>query len=132
MHHRWWHGAVIALLYPELLKEFTLPGWNEEGDREEQPLIMPDEVEDLNVFDFQKFEHHVHQQLPLIRVCPTRMMGPPSVDLPEVTCTPQQVEALRLCILAMGLKQNDLVNTEYQDMTVKKCLAVASRVKNHG
>jgi len=126
---RWWHGAVLAILYPQLLAEFRL---NAETDDDDKPipgtgttLEMPDDPEDLNVFDVQQFEHHVHGQLNVIRVCPTRLLGPPSVDLPKAAATPEQMIALRSVFKIMGLKPNSEVATDFCDMTVKRCLSMA-------
>lgn len=127
---QWWHGAVLAILYPQLLAEFRI---DMETDDDNNPvpgtgtvLELPDDPDELNVFDFQKFEHHVHGKLTVIRVCPARLLGPPSVDLPKAAATPEQLIALHIVFKIMGLKQASEVATDFCDMNVKRCLSMAS------
>lgn len=106
LHRQWWHGAVLCLLFPEEAKQAG--------------YIMPDEPDEVNVFEFQKFELDNHDHFPVIRVCPTRMMGPPSFDRGCKPVTEAQMVALRLVVAEMGLRMNDEVSTDHKDMTVRK------------
>lgn len=130
--YQYHHGVVLALLRPDLLAAFRLrepkSQHDEEGNYlgESDVLVMPDNAEDINVFSFQEFELAHNGQHEFIRFCPTRI-GDPSVDLPYSACTPQQVEALRqLLMVTMGMKLRDPVAMSLRDVTVKKCLELAS------
>lgn len=127
--HRWYHGVVLALLFPELLAEFHV-GQDTDEDFKPipgtgKPLVMPDQREDINVFDFQKFEMALHGRMPVIRICPDRHTGNPSVDLPE-KCTEAQREALRLVMIeSCGYSLSTMVATDHRDMTLRDCLRFA-------
>ena len=130
MTHQWWHGVIIALLYPDLLAAYKIDPPQEHYTDEGEPyivdrLVIPDTSDEVDVFAFQAFEHSVHGQLPIIRVCPTRMLGPSSVDLPPKKCTTAQVDALRLVFKECNLKARDTVCTDYRDMSVRECLEFA-------
>ena len=126
---QWWHGAVMAMLYPDHLKEFRLDAEDEDGNvipGTGTVLEIPETPDDLNVFDFQKFEHAYHSKLPVVRICPTRMMSPPSVDLPEDGCTPVQAEALRVVLVEiLGMDLRDEVAMDHSDVPVKLCCDLA-------
>ena len=132
--YQWYHGVVIAMLHPELLPT-TLVDYDSEYVEDTlvrklgtgRYLTMPEDRDDINVFDFQKFEGEVHSKLGLIRICPSRMMGPPSVDLPEEACTPEQQEALRLIMTkALGYKSSQEIAMNHRDTSLKKCLLAAA------
>ncbi len=110
LSYQWYHGVVLALLYPDKLKAHR-------SDRCPNELIIPDDREDINVFDFQDFELSQHGELPAIRICPSRV-GEPSFDFPKHGCTKVQVEALRLTIKALGLTARDKIATDHRDMRV--------------
>ena len=130
---QYWHGAVLALLFPELLAAYRVEedwndddDWNDNASYKGAPLLMPDEPDDLNVFEFQQFEFSLHGKLDVIRICPTRMTGPCSIDLPENGCTVPQREMLRVVLTkVLGLSLNDEVATDHRDMTVRQCLVHA-------
>lgn len=133
---QWFHGVVIACLYPEALKEFRLDQ-REDGDGNPiegtgTELVMPATVDEINVFDFQKFEHTVHRRFDLVRICPTRLLGPTSVDLPHnKPCTPEQMTALRLVMQgALSLRLKTEVSTDHSDMTLEHCYLCAESGKD--
>lgn len=105
---KWWHGAVLALLYPS---EAAAAGYT-----------LPDDPNDLNVFEFQRFELDNHDRFPVIRICPGRMMGPMSVDRGCGIATPEQVEAVRLVIKVLGMSASDTVAADSRDMPVRKMI----------
>lgn len=109
--YRFYHGVVLALLYPDALKAHR-------SNRIIEELVMPDDREDISVFDFQDFELSQHGKLPVIRICGSRLMSEPSFDFPKAGCTIQQIEALRRVLKLMGLRGTDKVSTELRDMKV--------------
>lgn len=132
--HRWYHGVVLALLFPELLADYRIDMELDDGLNEipgtGRQLVMPDDREDINVFDFQKFELGMHGKMDVIRICPDRQTGNPSVDLPE-QCTPEQREALRLVMFdACGYSLTTKVSTDHRDMTLRDCMKFAEQGGN--
>jgi hypothetical protein len=101
---KWWHGAVLALLYPE--------------DAAKAEYVLPDSADDVDVFEFQKFELDNHDQFPVIRICPGRLMGPTSIDRGRGPCTNEQIVAVRAIVKTLGLTAHDEVCTEHKDMKV--------------
>lgn len=127
--HRWYHGVVLALLFPDMLKEFRVDMQDDDNldpiPGTGRPLVMPEDREEINVFDFQKFEFAYHGKMPVIRICPDRRTGNPSVDLPE-KCTPEQREALRLVMIeSCGYSLTTKVSTDHRDMTLRDCMKFA-------
>lgn len=103
---RWYHGVALAILFPEVAKE---TGYE-----------PPDE--EPNVFHYQHFELDQHDKLPVIRVCPSRMLGPCSVNKSRKAATAAQVATLAKLLKMHGLKARDNVSTDEGDRTVQKCL----------
>ena len=133
---QWFHGVVIACLFPEELAQFRLDP-QEDEDRNPIPgtgteLVIPDTVDEINVFDFQKFEHAVHRKLDLVRICPTRALGPSSVDLPhKKPCTPEQMAALRLVMQgSLSFRLKTIVATDHSDMSLENCYRCAESGKD--
>lgn len=139
-----YHGVVLALLYPEDLKAFRFPEddrpsgykWPEDGSDPGAPedweygqldrLVWPPTREDINVFHFQRFEILNHARYPVIRVCPSRLSGEPSMDLPRYyKVTDAQLEALRLVGQTLGYDRTTLVHTDEGDLSWPKFLAWA-------
>lgn len=108
--YRYYHGVVLAMLYPDKLKDFR-------SDRCPEGLTIPDRRDDIDVFAFQDFELEQHGELPAIRICPSRSLAP-SFDFPKGGVTKAQVEALRLCIKAMCMSARDKVQTDIREMRV--------------
>jgi hypothetical protein len=103
---QWWHGALLALLFPDKAQE---AGYE-----------MPDDPDDLNVFDFQHFELDNHNLFPVIRICAGRLMGPTSIDRGCDPSTPEQIAAVRIVMKELGLSGNDEVSTDHKDMKVRE------------
>lgn len=103
---KWWHGAMLALLYPEKAKEAG--------------YVIPDAPDDVDVYEFQRFELDNHDLLPVIRICPGRVIGPLSLDRGCDPSTPEQVAAVRLIFKELGKTGNNVVSTDHKDMTVRE------------
>ncbi len=117
---QWTHGFVLALLYPEVAAAYT-----------ERALEYPESLSEVDVFAFQAFELDKARELNCVRVCPTRMASPPSVDLPFNGCTPEQKEALRIVLyVALGYSHTDFINTQHRDMTVRYTMELAEMTED--
>ncbi len=103
---QYWHGALLAMLYPE---QAAQAGYQ-----------FPEDPDELNVYEFQRFELDNHDLFPVIRICPTRMSGPTSVDRGCSPSTPEQIQAVRLVMKELGLGAQDEVATDHRDMTVRE------------
>jgi hypothetical protein len=113
--HKWFHGIALAILFPELAKEKGYKPPNDEND---------------NVFEFQRFELDHHDKMPVIRVCPFRMMSPISVNKGDAPATDAQIEALRLIFKACGIGPRDSVNTDVGDRTALKTYEVLRKSRD--
>lgn len=102
---QWWHGALLALLYPDEAKQ---AGYK-----------MPEDPRDVNVYEFQRFELDNHSHFPVIRICPGRMLSGVSLDRGCDPSTPEQVEAVRLVLKSVGLTANDQIVTDHRDIKVR-------------
>ncbi len=100
----WWHGAVLALLYPDHARE---AGYK-----------MPNEVDELNVYEFQRFELDNHNLFPVVRICSSRILSPCTLDRGGKPVTEAQTEAVRLVFKALGMGARDPVTTDHKDMRV--------------
>lgn len=133
--HRWHHGLVLAFLYPEVLKNFKREPKNLFYDEQGEPiedsvqrdtLNIPKYVELVNVYDFQDFELSEYKNTQAIRICPGRIMGPTSVDLPPVPCTPKQCEALKNVTRgALSMHMGSEVSMDHRDTTLADLLKQA-------
>jgi len=106
--HQWWHGVVLALLFPK--------------EAEEQGFVVPFKpwVGDVNPHEYQRFELDNHTSLPAIRVCPSRALGPPSIDRGLGPASPEQIDALRLVVKLLGLKGDDEIALDHKDVSLKR------------
>lgn len=100
----YWHGAVLALLFPK--------------EAQEAGYVMPEAPDEVDVREFQQFELDNHNYFPVIRVCPGRLLGPVSVDRGSQPSTPAQLEAMRQVVAALGLSAQSEVSTDHSDMTI--------------
>lgn len=130
LYHPFTHGLVLAMLYPDLLSKFRSTRYDSymyyasddvDGDNPERSheLRIPHTRADLIVSHFQDFELTVHGELPVIRVCPGRMMGHPSIDLNPKGCTPAQRTAVQAIIKVMGWSARTIVSTDHCDIRIK-------------
>lgn len=129
---QWYHGAVLAMLYPKLLETVQGNyGFDYETCERIEVLKLPTSLEDIDVFKFQRFEFEVHSKLPDIRVCASRMMGstPVALDAGCEPATPQQIAALRFIFKALGLRAKDVIVTDHMDMKVKDVYAYLTEPK---
>lgn len=136
--YRFYHGVVLALLYPDVFRDYRFkPGdepqgyhFNEDGTVKMEPpphedcaiygklerLVMPADREDINVIHFQRFELDVHEQFPIVRVCPTRAVGV-GIDVPRYhAVTKAQIEALQLIGQAFSWNRSTEVFADNGDM----------------
>lgn len=102
---QWYHGVALAILFP---------------DKAKAAGYLPPE-EEPDVFHYQRFELDSHNDFPVIRICPSRMITPPSINKGKKPATKEQLEAIRAVFKVLGLKARDIVNTDYSDTTVAQC-----------
>jgi hypothetical protein len=102
---RWFHGVVLAVLYPEVAKEAGFaPPVREDGD--------------VDVFLYQRFELDHGHKLPVLRVSHSLQTGTTMVSAGNPACTEPQLAALVGALRALGLRANDTLTGEEDDMTV--------------
>ena len=124
------HGFVLACLYPEALAEYREedPRYETVGDEsvEVYTLSIPESVDDINVFAFQRFEGAQEGKLPAIRICTSRMFGDTTVDLPKEPCPDRQILTLeRTLYKSLEHSPEDDVQMDFAQTTMKKCLMLA-------
>lgn len=102
---QYWHGAILALLYPQLA--------------EEHGYTIPDDPDEVNVFTMQRFELDHGRSLPVIRICPSRIMGPMTIDCGIHGANDAQVVALRSIIAALGCDGNTTINMNHIDVKLR-------------
>ena len=116
---RYIHGLVLALLYPDRFDDYC----RSQSDR---VVSLPATIDDFSaIFALQHFEMTVTQQVSVIRICPSRLVGPTSIDLPSQPATVAQLHSVRSVFSALNLGPRAIVNTDLSDMTVSKCLQLA-------
>lgn len=114
--YQWYHGIGLALLFPEVAAKYGVPA-----------PISPHQNND--VFSYQAFELTFHDQLQVIRVCPGRMVGNPSVNKGFAAATEAQIAGMRRIFKAIGLGPRDMVYTDSGDETVTKCLKLLAEAE---
>lgn len=104
---RWFHGVVLAVLYPDVAKEAGYPPpAREDGD--------------VDVFLYQRFELDHGYKLPVLRVSHSIQTGTTMVSAGDPACTEPQLAALVGAFGALGLRGNDTLTGEDDDMTVSQ------------
>lgn len=107
--YRWMHGVVTALLYPHLMAGKNL-----------EPLVQP--AEEVDVFAFQRFEHDVAHELPIVRIATSQLTGATFISKGSCPVTDIQLESIRLALKEMGLTGRDTLTGEEGDMTIAEHL----------
>lgn len=106
---RFFHGVITAILYPEKAKE--------------QNVAAPAHpLDEINVMEYQAFEHEVACDLPLLRVSISQLTGSYFVSKGSFAATPAQIDALARVFKALGLKGSDTLTGEEDDPTVAQYL----------
>jgi hypothetical protein len=114
---RWFHGVVLAVLYPEVAEK---AGY-------EQPVR---EDGDVDVFKYQRFELDHGRQVPVLRVAYSLTTGSTSVSYGEQPATDAQLEALVAAFAALGLRGNDSLTGDEEDMTVNQMVDYLRQRRN--
>lgn len=119
---QYFHGVVLALLYPELLVKFNEDPARKEENQWFEPVVIPDDPHEVRVLRTQEFELEMKEHMPAIRVCGMRMLSESgvSVDLPKSGVTPDQVTALRNVLDAMGIDRKGTVQLQRYEVQVPK------------
>jgi len=103
--NRWFHGVVLAVLYPQLaLEKGYAP-----------PAGPHDEVD---VFKYQRFELDHSDEVPMIRVAIGSLTESISVSKGDAPATDEQIDALQRVFRVLGRKAGDTLTGEDDDMTV--------------
>ena len=106
---QWMHGAILAILFPDLAKK--------------QGYEPPDE--DCNVYEYQRFELDNHDKFPVIRVA-FGILTDFSVSKGEQPATEFQIRAMSRIFKDCGKKMQDTIHTDYGEMTVRKFMTKLS------
>jgi hypothetical protein len=128
MHYRWWHGAILALLYPEQAEAFLCDNERshnvtlDEGMSSKR-LLWPATKDpgDVNVFAFQEFEFSLHRKVQVVRICPSRS-GNPSFDFPRKPMSAEQITAVKAILKELGYHGSQELHTDAGVMTVRALL----------
>lgn len=102
---RWFHGVILAVLYPELAAEKNFP----------PPAEPRDEVD---VFAYQRFELDNSKDLPVIRVAVSSVTNSVLVSKGSFPASDEQIEALQRIFRVLGLKAGDTLTGDDDDPTV--------------
>ena len=107
--YRWRHGVITALLYPQLAEEkgFGVP---------------VGAAREIDVFHYQNFEHEVANDLPIIRIATSAMLGGIYLSKGQLPASDAQIESVRLALAASGLTGSDTLTGEEGDLTVAQVL----------
>lgn len=127
LRYQWYHGVVLALLFPDKAKEMTkVDAQDPESYFNKVFWPVP---RNPNVFHFQSFELDNHWEFPVIRTCFGRMMGPSSVNVGKEAATRPQLEALRKVFKLHGYRGRDTVNTDWGEISVQEAMTRFEDVK---
>lgn len=109
LQHRYYHGIVCAMLYPEFAKA------HEAG--------LPIEPHGENrVLTYQRFEHDNANNMRVIRIAFAQMMDNTYFSKGKYKATPQQIQATLAVCKSLRFKGRDIITTEYGDETVAKII----------
>lgn len=126
MHRPHFHGVVLAALYPDLALQWT-------SKHHEEKLEFPEDFDYLRVMMFQEFELDHSCKLPIIRIGSTRMIGPPTIDIPDegVPVTEPQFRAVQAVMRHIGIRPADEVQASLRDMKLRDAyLILEQRIVN--
>lgn len=136
--HRWTHGAILSVLYPERFKE-----WHQlkpesdynKGYDEDVPVITkhtPTEDITCRVFGFQRFEAWLtlNGYHSTVRISLSTMLAEYSVSKHDGKCTDAQMEAFRKTLLYCGCKPKDTVQMDASEVTFSTCLKLMGMNKD--
>ncbi len=110
LRKQYYHGVVLALLYPE--------------EREKQGFPVPVK-RCIDVYNYQRFELDNHRSFPVIRVA-FGLLGI-TVSKGKAGCSPEQVDALRKVFKRCKIALTDTITCEYSDVTARKCLQIVEK-----
>jgi hypothetical protein len=102
---RFFHGVIVAVLYPELAAEKQYPA----------PASPRD---DLDVFAYQRFEHDTSRDLPILRVSVSLITDTILVSKGKIPATDEQIDAMQRIFKALGKTARDTLTGEEDDPTV--------------
>lgn len=106
---RYYHGIVIAVLYPELAASKGVAA----------PASPRD---DLDVFEYQRFELDNSRQLPILRVAVSLTTGTTMISKGSIPATEAQIDAMARIFKALGLAARDTLTGDEDDQTVSEFL----------
>ena len=106
---KYFHGVVIAVLYPELAASKGIA-----------PPASP--RDDLDVFEYQRFELDNSRQLPILRVSVSITTGTTMISKGKFPATEAQIDAMARIFKALGLGARDTLTGDEDDQTVSQFL----------
>ena len=107
--YRWTHGVVVALLYPEVAEKNGVPA-------------PAGPIDELDVFAYQRFEHDVSHDLPIIRVATSQLTNFVGVSKGSFALTNTQIDSVRRALKALNRGLRDTLSGEDEDSTVAELL----------
>lgn len=102
---RFYHGVIVAVLYPELAAAQQVPA-------------PASPREDVDVFAYQRFEHDNSHDLPILRVAVSALTSTILVSKGAVPATDEQIDAMQRIFRALGKTARDTLTGEEDDPTV--------------
>jgi len=108
LNRQYYHGVVCALLYPELAKahEVGLP-----------------ERDDHSVLAYQRFEHDLSDQMKVIRISISSMVGTTYFSkASKHHASDAQIQSVLACCKDLGYSGRQKIETEYGSQTVAQII----------
>lgn len=104
---RFFHGVALAILNPKLA-----------ADSGYEPPSRGEDDDFVDVFKYQRFEYDHCKALPVLRIACSQLTGATMVSYGNPAVSPAQLAALSAVFAARGLKANDTLTGDEDDMTV--------------
>jgi len=112
---KWVHGVILALLYPNVAAE---AGYSQ-----------PD-VDDLQVFHYQKFELDNHEKFPVIRIS-LGMMYPFNISKGDAPASVAQRQALVKILKCQDMSMQSMIQTDLHEMSARQYLKQLENEHGH-
>jgi hypothetical protein len=107
--HRYYHGVICALLYPDLARAHAagIP-------------IHP--LDEINVFEFQHFEHDNASSMNVVRIATSMLSGTTYFSKGRAPATENQIKTVAAICADMGFTGKDEIETNMGSQTVAQIL----------
>ena len=103
------HGIILAILYPE---KAVAAGY----------AVPTEPWDELNVFEYQRFELDNAPSIDMIRISIGQLSGSINFSKGNSPATPAQINAVMACAKELGVSYRDKIETDFGERTLTEII----------